>query len=103
MYIFNDNGYVGFKDKEINTILETDIEISDELYNKYFELQAQGKQFKIKNINGITFEEIFEEYIPEPVPQEPSEVDKLKAENETMKQSIAELTVLVTSMMGGGI
>ncbi len=104
-YIFiNNDGTFGFKDKEINTILETDILISDDIYNKFFEMQSQGKYFRIKNLQGITFEEIFEEVIPEPIlPAEPSEIDKLKTENESMKQSIAELTMLVTGLMGGGV
>ena len=56
----------GFKHSDANEILETDVEITDENYNKFFELQSAGKQFKVKNINGVTFEEIFEEYIPVP-------------------------------------
>ena len=56
---------IAIKDDRINKILNTDVLISDDIVNKYFELNSLGKQFKIKDINGITFDEIFEEYILE--------------------------------------
>lgn len=110
-YIFVNEENFGFKDPEINEILETDIPISNEIYNKFFELQAQGKQFKIKNLQGKTFEEIFEEVIQEPVeetPQEPSPIEKLENENkqlkkdmedmkQNMQQTIAELTMMIAT------
>ena len=52
-----------FKHKKIHKILEDDVLISDEVYNRFFELQEQGKQFIVKNKNGSTFEEIFEEVV----------------------------------------
>lgn len=77
MYLFvNEDGF-GFKVDGIHEILETDIQISDEVYNRFFELQSQGKQFKVKNPQGTTFEEIFEEVIPEPIPQPPSEIEQI--------------------------
>ena len=64
-YIRIENEEFGFVVDGIHTILETDIKISDEDYNKFFELQSQGKQFRVKDINGSTLFEILEEYIPE--------------------------------------
>lgn len=61
MYLSGSGLEFGFKHPKINEISDTDIEISDEIYNRFFKEQEKGKQFKIKNKNGVTFEEIFEE------------------------------------------
>lgn len=61
MYLSGNGTSFGFKHSKINTINEDDILISDEIYNKFFKEQEKGKQFKIKNKYGETFEEIFEE------------------------------------------
>ena len=52
-----------FKHKKIHKILEDDVLISDGIYNRFFELQEQGKQFIVKNKHGQNFEGIFEEVI----------------------------------------
>lgn len=59
MYLSGNGKTFGFKHPKINTILENDIEILDEIYNRFFEEQEQGKQFKVVNKQGTTFEEIF--------------------------------------------
>lgn len=51
----------GFKHPEINEICSDDVEISDAIYRRFFYEQTEGKEFKIKNKYGDTFEEIFEE------------------------------------------
>ncbi|MBE6055845.1 hypothetical protein [Clostridium sp.] len=92
-YIYLDKEEFGFKDDEINNIEQTDIEIKQEIYNKFFEEQSKGKQFKIKNLEGKTFEEIFQEVIPEPVDPgvvEPSPVEKLQAENAELQKQMAK-------------
>lgn len=61
MYLSGSGLEFGFKHPKINEILPDDIEISDEIYNRFFEEQGQGKQFKVVNKQGTTFEEIFEE------------------------------------------
>lgn len=49
-------------------ILDTDIKITDEEYNTFFEMQSQGKQFKLKkNPTGNSLFDYIEEYIPEPI------------------------------------
>lgn len=61
-YIFqNDDGF-GFKCDEIHEITESDVLISDEIYQHFFDEQSGGKSLKIKDIYGTAFEEIFEEY-----------------------------------------
>lgn len=64
MYLsVNQDGSFGFKDVNINEILSTDVLISDDIYNQFFTNQGQGKQYKIKNINGKTFSDIFAEIV----------------------------------------
>jgi flagellar capping protein FliD len=89
LYVYTDN--FGFKDPKINEILEDDIEISEDIYNKFFKEQAKGKQFEIKNITGETFEEIFQEVIPEPMeatPVEPNPIEKLQQENAELQKQM---------------
>lgn len=59
MYLSGSGLEFGFKHPKINKILPDDIEISDEIYNRFFEEQEKGKQFKVVNKQGTTFEEIF--------------------------------------------
>lgn len=64
-YIFQNGDDFGFKCDEIHEIAETDIPIGDDVYQQFFDLQCDGKSLRIKDINGTTFDEIFEEYTPE--------------------------------------
>lgn len=66
MYLSGNGKTFGFKHPKINTILENDVKISDELYNEFFKRQEAGKQFKVINKIGQTFDEIFEE-VPQDV------------------------------------
>ena len=61
MYLSGSELDFGFKHPKINKINEDDIEISSEIYHRFFAEQEHGKQFKVKNKYGQTFEEIFEE------------------------------------------
>lgn len=101
-YVYLDKEDFGFKDSEINKILETDIEIKEEIYNKFFKEQAQGKKFKMRNLKGKTFDEIFEEVIPvpvDPVPVEPSQIEKLQQENKKLKKQIEDTQKSMAEMM----
>lgn len=60
------NGNFGFKDDADNQILETDVKISDNVYNTFFEIISNSGGINLKNINGDTFDEIFE-VLPIPV------------------------------------
>lgn len=62
-YIFQTENDFGFKCDEIHEITETDVVISNDIHQHFLDEQAQGKTFVIKNINGTTFDEIFEEVI----------------------------------------
>lgn len=94
-----------FKHPDINEILETDKEISDEIYRQFFFFQSQGKQFKVKDLNGQTFEEMFEEVIPEQVPAEPSDIEKLRQENQLLsvqlEQTNSDLAAFMDYVLGG--
>lgn len=61
MYLSGEGLNFGFKHPKINKINENDVLIADEIYNEFFVMQSQGKQFRVKNKNGVTFEEVFEE------------------------------------------
>ena len=93
-YLIYSDSTVGFKDDSINEILLTDVKISDEIYNKYFEESTKGKCFKILDINGETFEDIFQEveFVLPPLPKtkvdilqervDALETDKINLQNE---------------------
>ena len=77
-YIFQNGDDFGFKCDEIHEIAETDIPIGDDVYQQFFDLQCNGKSVRIKNINGTTFDEIFEEYTPEIVETTEEKIIRLK-------------------------
>ena len=52
-YLRIEDNVFGFVADGIYDILSTDIEITNEDYNKFFELQSQGKQFRLKQNNEI--------------------------------------------------
>ena len=85
----------GFKVPDIHIITEEDKHISDDIYNRFFEEQAQGKSLRIKDINGETFEEIFEEY--QPINDDLNE--QLISETEELKQRIAQLEAMVETLL----
>lgn len=62
-YIFQTENDFGFKCDDIHEITETDVAINNDIHQHFLDEQAQGKTFVIKNINGTTFDEIFEEVI----------------------------------------
>lgn len=59
-----ENNEFEFVSNTIHKIINTDIKISNEEYKEFFQLQSEGKQFRIKNPNGTTLFEIVEEYTP---------------------------------------
>jgi hypothetical protein len=94
-YITICNDGFGFKVPDIHIITEEDKYISDEIYNRFFEEQSQGKSLRLKDINGSTFEEIFEEYqlaVENLNEQSLSETDELK-------QRIAKLEAMVEALL----
>lgn len=91
----SENNDICFKDDDINIITKTDTPISYEIYNMFFEQQSIGKQFKIKDIDGETFEEIFEEYQPTNDDLE----EKPLSETEELKQRVAQLEAMVQTLL----
>ena len=85
----------GFKVPDIHIITEEDKPISDDIYNRFFEEQTQGKSLRLKDINGETFEEIFEEYQPinDDLNEQPT------SETEELKQRIAQLEAMVETLL----
>mgnify|MGYP004689080545 CR=1 FL=1 len=63
MYLSGNGKDFTFKHEKIHVISSDDVLISDEIYNRFFELQEQGKQFIVKNKHGQNFEGIFEEVV----------------------------------------
>ena len=91
----NDFNEICFKDDSINIITDTDTPISDEIYAMFFEQQTAGKQFKIKNLHGETFEEFFEEY-----QLATDELDESQlSETDELKQRIAKLEAMVEALL----
>lgn len=73
-YLRIEGNNFGFVLDGIHEILDTDIEITNEDYNRFFELQSQGKQFRLKETpTGTELFDYVEEYIPEVIvePVEP--------------------------------
>ena len=85
-----DNSF-GFVISGINTILTTDLPISKKDYNKFFELQSQGKQFRVVNPKGESLFEILEEYVPiqDDIVVKPSNEDMFKMVLRGDMQSLA--------------
>lgn len=74
MYLSVNNTGFCFKDPNANEILPTDILVSHDIYDEF--LKSQGSQLRVKNSNGQTFDEIFEEVEPPPDVYIPTESDK---------------------------
>lgn len=85
----------------IHTIDETiDKAVTQEEYNKFFELQSKGKQFRIKdNPTGTSLFDYIEEYIPEPLPPAPpSELELLQEEVLNQSEMMLDMDYRMTSL-----
>ena len=65
MFIVNPMENGEFFLSDTNEGFEVSKELTEEVYNELESNKKVGKTYKLKNINGTTFEEIFEEHIPE--------------------------------------
>lgn len=84
----------GFIVEGIHDIDETiDHKVSNEDYDMFFELQSEGKQFRVKaDATGTSLFDLIEEYIPEPLPPSPpSETELLKQRIELLENENADL------------
>ena len=94
MYIDKEFDRIGFKVEGEHDITEDDFPISEENYNRFFELQEQGISLRVKDIHAEKFEDIFEEFVPEipkDVIEEESEVEALKNKVNRLEQVLNDL------------
>lgn len=100
-YLRTENDKIEFLTDEIHKIKDTDMLLLDEEYKNFFELQSQGKQYRLKgaitlNIPPSLFDYI-EEFENEIIPTEEvvtleslmSEIESLKAEIQTIKTNLS--------------
>lgn len=65
-YLRREKGVFGFILEGTGDIKETDIKILIEDYNRFFDLQSEGKHFKLKEVpTGERLFDYIEEYTPE--------------------------------------
>lgn len=65
MFIVNPMENGEFFLSDTNEGFEVSKELTEEVYSELESNRKLGKVYRLKNINGTTFGEIFEEYIPE--------------------------------------
>lgn len=90
MYIRITGDSFGFYTDEVHTIEETDVEISQEDYGRFFLLQSTGTHFRLKeSIEGAkTLFDFVEEYQPIQVELPSPPEEDYKSEIEKLKQMI---------------
>lgn len=71
IYLSKDgNGIPSFKNTEINKDIEdNEVLIGDNIYQQWLD---SNKIYRVNNLNGSTFDEIFEEYMPDPAASTPT-------------------------------
>lgn len=100
-YIRIENNNFGFVVDDIHTIDEaTDHEVTQEEYDKFFELQSEGKQLRLKEVaTGERLFDLIEEYTPEPLPPASlSEAELLKEEVLNQSEMMLEMDFRMTSV-----
>lgn len=66
--------------------------ITKEDYDRFFDLQSHGKQFRLKaEPTGESLFDLVEEHTPEPIPVPPSETDLLKERVDSLEKENADL------------
>lgn len=98
-YIRIENNNFGFVVDDIHTIDEaTDHEVTQEEYDKFFELQSEGKQLRLKEVaTGERLFDLIEEYTPEPLSPVPSEAELLKEEVLLLTESYLDMEFRMTN------
>lgn len=100
-YIRIENNNFGFVVDDIHTIDEaTDHKVTQEEYYKFFELQSEGKQFRLKEVaTGERLFDYIEEYEPEPLPPAPpTEMKLLQEEVLNQSEMMLEMDYRMTSL-----
>ena len=91
----------GFVVDGIHDILaDVDHAITNEDYDRFFELQSKGKQFRVKDVpTGEGLFDLIEEYVPEPLPPvPPSDMELLLEEVLNQSEMILEMDFRLTSI-----
>lgn len=101
-----------------DNVYKNSIELGEGIFLKYIENVNQGKSYKLVDINGGTFEDIFEEIVPIPIVEVPSLEERVLSLGEELAQEklkniqkdstisqlgeeLANLKLEVISMKGG--
>lgn len=93
-YLRIEENNFGFVLEGLHEIKETDISITNADYDMFFDLQAKGKQFRLKEVpTGKELFDYVEEYTPEinQVDPVPSETDILKEKVNVLEKENADL------------
>lgn len=69
-----------------DNVYKNSIELGEGIFLKYIESVNQGKSYKLVDINGETFEEIFEEIIPISIVEIPSLENRVLSLGEELAQ-----------------
>lgn len=80
LYIRIENDNFGFVTNEIHEIKDSDILISETDYNTFFELQTEGKQFRLKEVPiGKGLFDYVEEFVPaiDTSPHKPTQEERI--------------------------
>lgn len=91
----------GFVVEGIHEIDESiDHAVTQEDYDRFFELQGEGKQFRVKEVaTGTSLFDLVEEYITEPLPPSPpSELELLQEEILNQSEMILDMDFRMTSL-----
>ena len=98
------NDTFGFINSDVNAVQDTDIAITESDYNRFFELQSQGKQFRLKAEQpetGGLFDYV-EEYEPEPLPEPKTEMELLEEKVELLDGTLTEVLFNIIPTLQGG-
>lgn len=89
----NDNTHFDLKTTEVNgEPTETDTIISNEIYDKFVQLQSPDLRLRIKeNYSADSFDTMFEKYVPEPVEIPKNEIEILRETVDTLVLSMLEV------------
>ena len=93
-YLRIENDNFGFVLEGIHEIRETDIVVSQEEYDSFFEMQSKGKQFRLKETpTGTGLFDYLEKYVAEIV------VDNTPS----MEERMSALESIMLEMVMGGV
>lgn len=89
MYLSVNGSTITFKYPGSYGILDTDVEISDEIYYKYYSMKAKKINYIIKDLHGLSFDDIFQVSTATNVPQ--SDIKTLQDQMIVMNAKIITL------------